>query len=63
MAQLLEIYHTAQEGCIFFGNMYNDLRAVMGVVPGCTLLVGKVSGKGENLPDRGSHLVDTESLS
>ena len=63
MAQLLEIYHTALEGCIFFGNMYNDLRAVMGVVPGCTLLVGKVSGKGENLPDRGSHLVDTESLS
>ena len=47
MAQLLEIYHTALEGCIFFGNMYNDLRAVMGVVPGCTLLVGKVSGKGE----------------
>ena len=26
----------------------------MGVVPGCTLLVGNVSGKGENLPDRGS---------
>ena len=26
----------------------------MGVVPGCTLLVGKVSGKGENLLDRGS---------
>ena len=26
----------------------------MGVVPGCTLLVGKVSDKGENLPDRGS---------
>ena len=26
----------------------------MGVVPGCTLLVGKVSGKGENPPDRGS---------
>ena len=54
MVQLLEIYHTAQEGCIFFGNMYNDLRAVTGVVPGCTLLVGKVRGKGENLPDRGS---------
>ena len=32
MAQLLEIYHTAQEGCIFFGNMYNELRKVMGVV-------------------------------
>ena len=63
MAQLLEIYHTALEGGIFFGNMYNDLRAVMGVVPGCTLLVGKVSGKGENQPDRGIHLVDTESLS
>ena len=30
MVQLLEIYHTAQEGCIFFGNMYNDLRAAMG---------------------------------
>ena len=26
----------------------------MGVVPGCTLLVGMVSGKGENLWDRGS---------
>ena len=26
MVQLLEIYHTAQEGCIFLGNMYNDLR-------------------------------------
>ena len=25
----------------------------MGVVPGCTLFVGKVSGKGEYLPDRG----------
>ena len=24
-------------------------EAVMDVVPGCTLLVGKVSGKGENL--------------
>ena len=30
MVQLLEIYHTAQEGCIFLGNMYNDLRAAMG---------------------------------
>ena len=26
----------------------------MGVVPGCTLLVGKVRGKGKNLPHRGS---------
>ena len=26
----------------------------MGVVPGCTLFVGKVRGKGGNLPDRGS---------
>ena len=33
MVQLLEIYHATQEGCIFFGNMYNDLRKVMGVVP------------------------------
>ena len=47
MVQLLEIYHTAQEGCIFFGNMYNDLRAVMCVVPGHALVVGKVAGKGE----------------
>ena len=47
MVQLLEIYHTAQEGCIIFGNMYNDLRAVMGVVPGHALVVGKVAGKGE----------------
>ena len=28
----------------------------MGVVPGCKLLVGKVSGKGENLPDRGGQI-------
>ena len=33
MVQLLEIYHTALEGCILFGDMYNDLRAVMSVVP------------------------------
>ena len=26
----------------------------MGVVPGCTLLVGKVSGKGEHLLGRGN---------
>ena len=44
MVQLLEIYHTTQEGCISFGNMYNDLRAVMGVVPGHALVVGKVAG-------------------
>ena len=42
MVQLFEIYHATQEGCIFFWNMYNDLRKVMGVVPGCTLLVGNV---------------------
>ena len=29
----------------------------MGVVPGCTVLVGKVIGKGENLPDRGSQIL------
>ena len=27
--------------------MYNDFRAVMGVVPGHALVVGKVAGKGE----------------
>ena len=48
MVQLLEIYHTALEGCKFFGNMYNDLRAVMDVVPGHALVVGKVAGKGES---------------
>ena len=47
MVKLLKIYHTTLEGCIFFGNMYNDLRAVMGVVPGHALVVGKVAGKGE----------------
>ena len=47
IVQLLEIYYTTQEGCIFFGNMYNDLRAVMGVAPGHALVVGKVAGKGE----------------
>ena len=31
MVQLLEICHTTQEGCIFLGNVYNDLRKVMGV--------------------------------
>ena len=48
MVQLLEIYHTAQEGCIFLGNMYNDRRAVMSVMPGHALVVGKVAGKGES---------------
>ena len=43
MVQLLEIYHATQEGCIFFGNMYNDLRKIMGVGPGCTLLREKVA--------------------
>ena len=28
----LSKYHATQEGCIFFGNMYNELRKVMGVV-------------------------------
>ena len=36
-----------------FGNMYNGFRSVIGVVPGCTLLVGKVCGKGENILGRG----------
>ena len=27
--------------------MYNDLKAVMGVVPGHALVMGKVAGKGE----------------
>ena len=43
MVQLLEICHATQEGCIFLGNVYNDLRNVVGVVPGCALLVGKVA--------------------
>ena len=30
-------------GCIYFGNMYNNLRKVMGVVPGRSLLVGYLS--------------------
>ena len=45
MVQLSEIYHATQEGCIFLGNMYNDLREVMDVVPVCALLMGKVTGK------------------
>ena len=45
MVQLLEIYHATYEGCINFGNMNNDLRKVMGVVPGCALLVGKMAAK------------------
>ena len=28
----LSKYHATQEGCIFFGNMYNELRKEMGVV-------------------------------
>ena len=43
----LSNYGAALEGCTFFGNMYNDLRAVMGVAPGHVLVVGKVAGKGE----------------
>ena len=39
MVQLLEIYHATQELDVSFRNIYNDLRKVMGVVPGCTLLV------------------------
>ena len=35
--ELFEIYLATLEGCIFFGNMYNDLKNVMGVVPGCAL--------------------------
>ena len=34
MVQLIEIYHATQEGCIFFGNMFNYLKKVMGAVPG-----------------------------
>ena len=44
-----EIYYVTQEGCIFWGNMYNDTRKVMGVVPGHALLVGKVTKKGETI--------------
>ena len=47
MVQLLELYHTVLDGCITIGNMYNDLRAVISVVPGHALVVGKVAGKGE----------------
>ena len=35
-----EIYYVTQEGCIFWGNMYNDTRKVMGDVPAHALLVG-----------------------
>ena len=41
MVQILKIYHATQEGCIHFGNMYNDF------VPGCAILVRRVTGKGE----------------
>ena len=37
--QPLVIYHATRERCILFGNMYNDLRKVMIVVPGSPLLV------------------------
>ena len=43
----LSKYGATQEGCICFGNMHNDLRKIMGVVPGRALLVVKVIGKGE----------------
>ena len=45
MVQLFQIYHTAQEGCIFYGNMYNDYRKVIAVVHllwGWTLVKGKL---------------------
>ena len=40
MVQILETYHATQEGCSFLGNMYNDLRKAIGLVPGYTLLLG-----------------------
>ena len=43
MMQLLEIYQATQEWCIYFGNMYNDLRNVMGAVIGRALFVWKVN--------------------
>ena len=43
----LSKYGAALEGCLFFGNMYNDLRAVMGVAPGHALVMGKVQVKGK----------------
>ena len=46
LVQLLEIYYATQEGVHFWGTcIYNDLIEGMGVVPGCTPLVGRVSGK------------------
>ena len=49
MVQLLEIFHGTREGCIYFGNMYNDFRKVIGVVPGRALLVCKIAGKEETV--------------
>ena len=46
MVQLLEIYHTTQEGCIFLGPC---IMALEGVVPGHALVMGKVAGKGETI--------------
>ena len=49
MVQLLEIYHATQEGCIYFGNMYKEIRKLKGVVPGHAFVVEKVGAKGETI--------------
>ena len=44
--QPLEICNATQDWCTTFGNMYYDLRKVMGTLQGRAFLVGKVTGIG-----------------
>ena len=39
MVQLLEIYHATQEGCIFFGDMYNELKGENLLVRGNLIVI------------------------
>ena len=52
MVQLLEIYHAIRKHVYLLGTCI--MYKVLGVGPGCTLLVGKVSGKWEKLLSRGN---------
>ena len=66
IVQLLEIYDAIWRHVYLFGTCTMHFREVMVVVPGCSLLVGKVSVKWGNLLGKGnlrwSHVVDTASL-
>ena len=47
--QLSETNYVTHGGCLFWGNIYNDTRKVMGVVPAHALLVGYFTFRVERL--------------